>query len=103
MLINYPILPNGLKIIESNLLTKTIQITIDKTWKERLLSWPWKPWIKTKIESKEVPDEEQIYHDKINNVIYCHPIIAQKIKERYTDKNIYQNIPNTWDEYKNRY
>ncbi len=72
----------GISIIETNYLVKEIQIAVNKTWKERLLSWPWKPWIKTKIKIEYVPDEETVYHDKINNIIYCHPIVAQRIKKQ---------------------
>lgn len=57
---------------------------IDKTWKERLLSW--KPWIKTKTEIYREPDPN-IYVGKFGPYdeccIVCHPTMVYKIKQEW--------------------
>lgn len=67
----------GWQIIESNHLTIPVDKIVNRSWIERLFSWPWKPWIKTKLITERHPDPN-IY--KIDNKIICHPTIAQQLK-----------------------
>lgn len=48
----------GIPVIESPLLTKTILVTHQRTWRERLCSWPWRPWVKEFTTSHVVPSDE---------------------------------------------
>jgi hypothetical protein len=48
----------GIPIIESAHLTKTVSFERTLTWRERLFSWPWRPWVKTITEYAQVPSDE---------------------------------------------
>lgn len=83
----------GFQIIEASYLTVPKEEVILRSWKERLLSWPWKPWEKEKTVTTMVPDEK-IY--KTGNQIICHPAIAQQLKDtliRYEAAG----KPSVWD------
>lgn len=63
----------GYRIIEdSNLLKFT---DVPRTWHERLLTWPWRPWKKTKRVSLPDPDFYGVGND-----IVCHPVTAQRLR-----------------------
>lgn len=69
----------GFKIIQSVLLTVSIEVIERKSWKERLWSWPWKPWQKTKIVQYQVPNPNAI---RINlDTIVIHPATLQKLQQ----------------------
>lgn len=55
-----------------------------KTFKERWLSWPWKPWIKEKYNllggDKLIPDE-QVRKDEINKTMVMNSYTAERIRE----------------------
>ncbi len=71
----------GIEIRESTALTETSDpFKVRKSWKERLISWPWKPWVKTKWVTKQVPSDE-IMHDRVNNVFYCHPVMKKQLEQ----------------------
>jgi hypothetical protein len=75
--VNWPYNPQsfaGLKIIES--LSCTIEETVIRTWKERLFSWPWKPFKKFKTITK--PNEGYF---SCGDTIVCHPQFARKLRE----------------------
>lgn len=83
-------LPNfgliGLQIIES---TNCVEFTgkmlsreVERSWKERLFSWPWKPWKSTKTE--HYPEAVPVMY-RIGNRIVGHP---SKIAELKTAINI---------------
>lgn len=40
----------GIQIIESMQAIETIEV--ERTWKERLFSWPWRPWVANKAEHR---------------------------------------------------
>lgn len=73
---------NSLIISQSYLVPKYGLKTIDisRTWKERLFTRPWRPWIKTK--QITVEDTEMLVMYKVGNVIYCHPDVMEKVKQR---------------------
>jgi hypothetical protein len=48
----------GLQVIESPLLTKTITVTKVRTWRERLCTWPWRPWVGRVVHQQVVPSDE---------------------------------------------
>jgi hypothetical protein len=65
-------------IIECPLCTAIEQRQMRRSWRERLLSWPWRPWVATKEISVEVPDER---YYTFGNVVVCHPAVAQQLRE----------------------
>ena len=32
-----------------------VPVQVRRTWRERLLSWPWRPWVKTRLAVKMYP------------------------------------------------
>lgn len=58
---DYKTLPIGgydFPVITSRHLTETVQRTVRRTWKERLLTLPWRPWQAVKVVVETVPSEE---------------------------------------------
>lgn len=74
---------SGYKVIEDvNLVNVEIDI-IQRSWKERLLTLPWKPWVNTKVVEKKIPKQEvYIVRDYMNaKIIVCHPVMINQLKE----------------------
>lgn len=68
----------GLRVIENDALTETETTVVPRTWRERLWSWPWHPWGRTRLEARQVPSE-QVYLLN-DNVVVMHPAIAQRLR-----------------------
>jgi len=49
--------------------------TVNRTWKERLFTFPWRPFVKVKTISKP----SRVIYKLGNYAIMCHPIMAQEI------------------------
>ncbi len=52
-----------------------------RPWKERLFTWPWRPWVRVAV--WQTPSEK-IYlvdMDGIGERFVCHPAMVQRIKE----------------------
>lgn len=47
-------------LLESHFLTVPKEITLHRSWKQRLFSWPWRPWLKTETTTINVPDPNMI-------------------------------------------
>lgn len=60
----------GARVYTSSLLTVAAERATRLTWRERLLSWPWRPWESLRISSVQVPDPK-VY--QMGNVIVGHP------------------------------
>jgi len=72
------------QIVESTELTITESEIVPRTWRERLFSWPWRPWVKTKLIVRTMPDPNtylmlSLYGEQ---VAICHPAIATALRER---------------------
>ena len=67
-------LPTGRPIIESPFVTVLETRVVKRTWRERLLSRPWRPWQATKEIGVRVPDP-QLYF--VGSVIVGHPATVQ--------------------------
>lgn len=52
---------------------------IKKTWKERLFSWPWRPWRKTKTIVTIEPTGD-LFIDHQHGMIYGHPVDIEKLE-----------------------
>jgi len=73
------------KIIEDINMVDIKMEVINKTWKERFFSLPWKPWIKTRIVEKRIPKHKVYIVDNyniygINKALICHPVMAEKLR-----------------------
>jgi len=68
------------KIISSLSMVKPKKKVVKRSWKERLFSFPWHPFQKTKVVTYNVPDETVL---KMDDKIICHPTIYEKILEIY--------------------
>jgi len=57
----------GKEIITSLHMTKTSDpFSVKRTWRERLFSWPWRPWQTTKMITKQIPsDEVYVFEDRM--------------------------------------
>lgn len=64
----------GIKVVIVNSLYETVPVVVQRTWKERLITFPWTPWKSIKIEHKQKP---AMY--EYDGVIYCHPSLAHKV------------------------
>jgi hypothetical protein len=54
------------------------QVAVERNWFERLLSWPWRPWIKTKVVlSHVVPGD---YAFSIGNDLFCSEVMYERLK-----------------------
>ncbi len=53
------------------------QIEVPLTWRERLSSRPWRPWVKTK--TIEVDDIEAPVIFRIGIRLYCNPIVNERL------------------------
>ena len=71
----------GLRIIESLSMTMTgPSYTVQRTWRERLLSWPWKPWKKECTMAMQVPSKKVLVCDSMG-VMIMHPETARALRD----------------------
>jgi hypothetical protein len=71
-------IPLGLHVMESVHLTQTEEREVKRSWRERLLSWPWCPWRSHKTISVEVPDPN--FYMIGGHTVVCHPAMRLKIE-----------------------
>ncbi len=67
----------GMQIIESEWISEIVKCEVVRNFRERWLSWPWMPWVKTKTVTYRMPLED-IY--MIGNNVFCHPAIAVRLR-----------------------
>ncbi len=66
----------GMKVIESVWATQPGEPkTVQRTWKERLLTWPWRPWITTKVVPTHIPAAY-----RVGNMWVVHPTIMNELR-----------------------
>lgn len=70
----------GLKIITDIYLTEEWNQCHHLTWRERLTSWPWRPWIKERVEIIRLPSES-FYLLQKQNMVVCHPEMEIRFKD----------------------
>jgi len=66
----------GLRIFENIHLVDKKEREVERGIFERLFSFPWRPFKKTKIEFYEVPSTKIL---QFGSNIFCHPAMKQKI------------------------
>jgi len=62
-----------MKVVESPKHADAVPVTVRRTWEERLLSWPWQPWVGTKGVMMEVPRAPKV---QAGGRILMHPETA---------------------------
>lgn len=68
----------GMRMIESVWMTKPETRTVQRTWRERLWSWPWRPWQPTKLVTVQVPSPEVL---RMGDTLIAHPQTIKAIQQ----------------------
>lgn len=66
----------GWQIVTSKHMSK--QVLVLRSWKERLFSWPWRPFQSHK-RVKQPMEDVLVDHRRL--MIYCHPVRYRQIKK----------------------
>jgi hypothetical protein len=74
---------NGMRIIANPLLTERVDRVVRLTLKERLLSWPWRPWITTKTVIDIVPSDKILKMP--NGTLIVHPLTLSRLRNNIND------------------
>lgn len=72
-------------IEDSNLLVLCEPVRVERSWKERLFSRPWRPHIDHKYEIQQTPDPDIYVHD---GVMIAHPVTAKALRESIKQQNL---------------
>jgi len=71
---------NGMRVFEDVSMTEDgIPYDVRKTWRERLLSWPWNPLKKFRRVVPQVPKKEAYVLSK--KMMVMHPEMARQLRE----------------------
>ena len=62
----------GLQIFENTACVEWVEVK--RTWRERLLSWPWRPWVVNKSFAKPA-----MY--KVGTKLICHPALLPALRK----------------------
>lgn len=71
----------GYHIIETPMMHDIETQVIRRSWRERLFSWPWRPWQAEKAVMVYVPKEEVLI-DHQNQLLIMHPVVATKLRKQ---------------------
>lgn len=74
----------GVRFIESTYLTEPREQVVQRTWRERLFSRPWRPLIAEKTIFVEVPLRQAFQIS--NNTVVVHPEFLREIKIALAEK-----------------
>jgi len=80
---------SGIEFITDASLVDTVAYEEARTWKERLFSRPWKPFIKNKTMFKKVPSKS--YNVVMGGTIICHPSMLGELERKIIDKHNKEN------------
>lgn len=90
---------NGWDVYSDPLMTTTEVDYVVLSWKERLLSWPWKPWKKSYRVVLTVASDKVIL-DEENRRMYAHPHAVMRMSQAIYDA---MNRPAPNEEEENKY
>jgi hypothetical protein len=69
----------GIQIIEDvNMVDSHSRL---KTWRERLFSWPWRPWVKYVVWQTPSKKFYLMKMDEINEKLICHPAMIEELRK----------------------
>ena len=71
---------NGYRLLSNGNLTEVDTAIVNRTWGERLFSWPWKPRKKTKEIEVMVPSK-QVYTNHSNMTMTAHPVMIAELEK----------------------
>lgn len=71
-------------IIESDLCVVEREVTVERTWKERLFSLPWRPLRTTKVVVERHPDP--MLRMLGDGIIVCHPAVAFQLRAEFMER-----------------
>lgn len=71
-------LVNGYRVVEDINLTETESYEQVRSWKERLFTFPWKPFKKFKV-CYRIASSKDVF--VIDNMLVCHPVIAEELRK----------------------
>ena len=74
---------DGFEIRVSALLTVTR--TRPRSWRERLLTWPWRPWLSHEICHEPDPRVYKLGHQG-RQILIAHPAVAAVLREKLREK-----------------
>lgn len=57
---------------------------VERTFKERWFSFPWRPFRKTKIVTPKVPDDRVV---QMGDTLMMHPVVAKAFREQLQQQN----------------
>jgi hypothetical protein len=68
----------GYRLVESPFCTVSEERLVKRSWKERLFTWPWRPWKSTKVVEVSVPDPNYYI---VDDQVVGHPVTIAKLME----------------------
>ena len=70
-----------LRIVENAILTEAgPNYLVNCTWRERLLSWPWRPWRKQRMATTRIPSKDVWVFESMG-VMIMHPVVARALRD----------------------
>lgn len=72
------------KVLTDEKLTMEKEEERRRSWSERLFSWPWRPWEKTKTVTVNVPSNE--FYIAGGTTIICHPAMLRKVERALEER-----------------
>ncbi len=71
---------SGYKVIENPFMVKPGEPKeLKRSWRERLFTRPWRPWVRTKMVATYVPSDEVLQVS--NHTFIMHPVLARQLRE----------------------
>lgn len=72
---------SGFRVVLSPSLTEPGEpVQVPRTWRERLFTWPWRPWRTTRTYVPQVPSS-QAY--RVGDTLYLHPETWAALRRRF--------------------
>ena len=69
----------GIPVVASPMMTKAVTTEYPLSWRERLLSWPWRPWRRIGRIQHSEPSEEVLLVDLDRLSLVMHPEMVVKL------------------------
>ena len=68
---------SGQRVVLTPMLTQIISTIVQRTWRERLLTRPWRPWKATKVVSRVEPSDTVL---QVDGKLLMHPATFERLK-----------------------
>jgi hypothetical protein len=70
---------NGWPVITSTWMTRSETREVPRPWRDRLWSWPWRPWRATMLVTVQVPSDDVL---RVGGRLVMHPATLAKLQAR---------------------